>query len=125
MVPRPVLIVDDDEDNRRFMAELLSREGYAVASASNGQEALKILPKWRPFVILLDLEMPVMDGRAFRQRQLRLTPPLSSIPVIVCSGSDEAQRITPELEPFATLSKPLPTFGPLLKHVEAAYQLAA
>ena len=125
MESRPVLIVDDDEDNRQFMAELLSLEGYVVTTARNGQEALNLLPEWRPFVILLDLEMPVMDGRAFRQRQLRLAQPLSSIPVIVCSGSDEAQRITPELEPFATLSKPLPTFGPLLKHVEAAYQLAA
>jgi CheY-like chemotaxis protein len=121
---RPVLVVDDNEENRQLMAELLSLEGYTVATACTGQEALKILPEERPFVVLLDLEMPVMDGLAFRRQQLRLAPPLRSIPVIVCSGSDKAQRIIPELDPFATLSKPLPTFDPLLKYLEAAYQLA-
>ena len=67
MAARPALVVDDDPGNRMLMAQVLSLEGYAVATASNGLEALNSLPHARPFVILLDLEMPVMDGRAFRE----------------------------------------------------------
>lgn len=125
MVARPVLVVDDDPDHRRLMAQLLRSEGYAVSTARNGREALENLAASKPFVILLDLEMPVMDGRTFRQQQLQLAPALRSIPVIVCSGSDEADKLTAELRPFGCLSKPLPDFSPLLEQVEAAYQLAA
>ena len=125
MVTRPVLVVDDDPDNRHLMAQLLSSEGYAVATATNGREALRTLADSKPFVILLDLEMPVMDGRTFRQRQLQLAPALRAIPVIVCSGSDEANKLTAELRRFACLAKPLPDFSPLLEQVEAAYQFSA
>ena len=73
-------------------------------------------------MILLDLEMPVMDGRSFRQRQLEMLGPLGSVPVIVCSGSDQANKLTNELQPFACLCKPVPEFGELLEQVEAACQ---
>jgi CheY-like chemotaxis protein len=107
-----VLVVDDDADSRMLMAELLTFEGYRVATASNGREALNQLSAEAPSVILLDLEMPVMDGRSFRQRQLQMPGPLRSVPVIVCSGSDEATKLTAELQAFACLSKPLPDFDP-------------
>jgi CheY-like chemotaxis protein len=125
MAARPVLVVDDDADNRTLLEHLLSSMGYAVATASDGCEALNCLAGLRPAVILLDLEMPVMDGRTFRQRQLQLAASLRSIPVIVCSGSDEADKLTDELRPFASLSKPFPDHARLLSHVEAAYQLSA
>jgi len=115
-----VLVVDDDPDSRTLMAHLLSSEGYQVTTASNGHDALNQLSAVTPSVILLDLEMPVMDGRGFRQHQLRMRGPLRSVPVIVCSGSDEATKLTNELQPFACVSKPLPDFGQLLQHVEAA-----
>ena len=91
-------------------------------TAGNGREALNQLSTATPSVILLDLEMPVMDGRSFRQHQLQMAGPLRSVPVIVCSGSDQANQLTNELRPFACLSKPLPDFGPLLEHVETACQ---
>ena len=125
MVARPVLVVDDDPDNRALIGHLLSSEGYAVATARDGREALKRLLDLRPAVILLDLEMPVMDGRSFRQHQLRLAGPLRSIPVIVCSGADEADKLKDELRPFTCLSKPFPDFTRLLERVEAAYLLAS
>ena len=115
-----VLVVDDDVDSRVLIADLLSSEGYQVATASNGHDALNQLSTVKPSVILLDLEMPVMDGRSFRQHQLQMSGPLRSVPVIVCSGSDEAAKLTNELQPFAYLSKPLPDLGQLLEHVEAA-----
>lgn len=125
MAARPVLVVDDDPDNRALLDHLLSSEGYAVATARDGREALKRLLDLRPAVILLDLEMPVMDGRSFRQHQLRLAGRLRSIPVIICSGSDEADKLKNELRPFACLSKPFPDFTRLLERVEAAYLLAS
>jgi CheY-like chemotaxis protein len=125
MDARPVLVVDDDPDNRSLMVDILRLEGYAVATASHGREALKCLLDFRPFVILLDLDMPVMDGRTFRQCQLRLPSPLCSIPVILCSGSNDADKVTAELCPFAYVSKPLSDFRPLLEQVEAASQLSA
>jgi two-component system alkaline phosphatase synthesis response regulator PhoP len=115
-----VLVVDDDPDSRMLMAHLLHSEGYQVTTASNGHDAINQLQDVTPSVILLDLEMPVMDGRSFRQQQLQMPVPLRSVPVIVCSGSDEAKKLTAELHAFACVSKPLPDFGQLLEHVEAA-----
>ncbi len=62
---RLVLVVDDDPDILQTLALCLSTEGYRVVMASNGKEALDVLAKERPDVILLDLMMPVMDGWQF------------------------------------------------------------
>ena len=125
MAVGPVLVVDDDPDSRALLEHLLSSEGYAVATASDGREALNRLADLHPAVILLDLEMPVMDGRNFRRHQLQLAAPLRSIPVIVYSGSAEAEQLRDELQVLACLRKPLPDFGVLLEQVEAAFQLCA
>ena len=67
MTSKPILIVDDDKDVRIALAELLEGEGYTVAGAHNGQEALQLMRGGlHPAVILLDLMMPVMDGWDFR-----------------------------------------------------------
>jgi CheY-like chemotaxis protein len=85
-VGKRVLVVDDDQDIRETLAELLTDEGYLVESASNGREALTTLRNGvRPDVILLDLMMPVMDGYQFRDEQ-RADPLLASIPVIVITA---------------------------------------
>jgi CheY-like chemotaxis protein len=58
-----VLIVDDDDEIRQVVRELLEDEGYAVEEARHGEEALRMLKKApRRFVVLLDLRMPVLDG---------------------------------------------------------------
>lgn len=82
-----VLIVEDDRDIRECMADALEIEGYSVALAGNGREALeKLRAGVRPDLILLDLLMPVMSGWEFRQEQLS-DPLLSGIPVVVVSAS--------------------------------------
>lgn len=82
-----VLVVDDDDNTREAVQTLLELDGYRVAAAGDGQEALELLEHGlRPGLILLDLNMPRMDGVTFRQAQRR-QPALASIPVIVCSGS--------------------------------------
>lgn len=87
-----VLIVDDQEDARETMAELLEYAGHDVATAANGQEALTYLRGHsRPQLILLDLMMPVMNGWEFRRQQLADTG-LADIPVAVVSGADRVEQ---------------------------------
>ncbi|HEY7157729.1 MAG TPA: response regulator [Gemmataceae bacterium] len=90
---RSILIVEDDETMRRAMQMVLEWEGYSVACAANGQEALDVLRSGpRPALILLDVMMPVLDGQQFRQEQLR-DPSLAAIPVIVVSAVSFAQAV--------------------------------
>jgi CheY-like chemotaxis protein len=81
--PPLILIVDDDVDIRNTVAGILAEEGYRVAKAGNGQEALAYLTgaNARPALILLDMMMPIMDGPAFRQHQVQV-PELAAIPVL-------------------------------------------
>ena len=100
----PVLIVEDDEDLRDMMAQMLTIEGFDTSVASNGREALEYLQReTRPHVILLDLMMPVMDGWEFRRRQ-KADPELAPLPVIVLSALDPARA---KVDATAFLKKPL------------------
>ncbi|MCP3137144.1 response regulator [Pyxidicoccus xibeiensis] len=83
---RSVLVVEDDEDIRAAIAEILEGEGYEVAIAANGSEALDELRHLRkPALILLDLMMPVMNGHEFLAH-IRETPKLKSVPVLVLTA---------------------------------------
>jgi len=91
-VPRRfVLVVEDDEDIRAAIAEILDGEGYEVTIAANGSEALDELQHMpRPSLILLDLMMPVMNGHEFLAR-IRETPRMQGVPVLVLTAiSSEA-----------------------------------
>lgn len=105
---RSILIVDDDADVRECIGEALEAEGYRVAVASNGAEALHLLRNnmLRPDLILLDIMMPVMDGRAFRVEQQH-DPELASIPVLVFTAQGDHKRIAQELQAAGSLRKPL------------------
>jgi CheY-like chemotaxis protein len=82
-----VLIVDDDQDIISGLAELIEDEGYAVATATDGQGALdQLRGGLRPCAILLDLMMPRMNGWDFRAEQLK-DPDLREIPVIVITAA--------------------------------------
>jgi CheY-like chemotaxis protein len=101
-----VLLVEDDVDIRRYILEYLQTEGYEVAEASNGLEALQFLKTHRPpDVILLDLWMPVMDGISFRSVQLR-NEKLSSIPIVVLSAGHDARKRAELLGANSFLAKP-------------------
>jgi CheY-like chemotaxis protein len=78
-------VVDDDPDIRGVIELALADEGYAVALATNGQEALVHLAGSRPDAIVLDLAMPVMDGWAFLAAR-QADRELATIPVIVMSA---------------------------------------
>ena len=101
----PVLIVEDDEDLREMMAQLLTLEGFQAATVANGKEALDYLhQREKPEVILLDLMMPVMDGWEFRRKQ-QADRSLADVPVIVLSAIDPARAAKVDAEAF--LKKPL------------------
>lgn len=102
----PVLVVEDDREQRETLCAMLDLEGFGHAEAANGREALDYLNKSRdPCLVLLDLEMPVMNGWEFRVNQLA-DERHSHIPVVVVTGNDQgiATRL-PGVEGF--LWKPL------------------
>jgi CheY-like chemotaxis protein len=85
-----VLIVDDDDDIRDTLKELCEDEGYTVATAANGAEALAVLARpVAPCVVVLDLIMPVMTGNEVFATMQR-DPRLANVPVIV-STSDPSR----------------------------------
>lgn len=103
----PVLLVEDDLDIAEAILDVLMDEGYEVAHATNGREALELLHSQpRPAVILLDLMMPEMDGPEFRAEQLR-DPKLSSIPVVVLSADRFIAQKAHELGVWGYVTKPL------------------
>ena len=77
--------MDDDERIRELMVRLLSTSGYRTMTAENGEQALERMRERRPCVVLLDLQMPVMDGWEFRRRQLE-DPALADVPVVCVTG---------------------------------------
>jgi len=82
-----VLLVEDDEETRDMMREMLHREGWSVEEAANGRLALECLQGTGPDLILLDLMMPEMDGFEFARR-LRERPEWRDIPVVVLTAKD-------------------------------------
>ncbi len=86
-----VLVIDDDEGARERMRFALSRGGWTVVEAEDGQRALERLDGVTPSLILLDLMMPVMDGFAFLKR-LRQRPDGGLVPVVVLTAKD----VTPD-----------------------------
>lgn len=113
-----ILLVEDDPDIREPLSEILHEERYTVLTAGHGGEGLSVLSSLctLPDVILLDLRMPVMDGREFLVR-LRSRPEWRSIPVVVYTGTPD---FCPPDEPdtvAANLLKPVEI--PLLLEVLA------
>lgn len=100
-----VLVVEDDAPIRESLCEILTAEGFPAIGAENGQQALDYLRSGRrPYLILLDLMMPVMDGATFRAQQ-QLDPTLSSIPVAIITAA--GQQAAAGIEVDAFLAKPL------------------
>src|SRR5215217_5852562 len=87
-----ILIVEDEPDVRETLAAVFEEEGYHVACAPHGAEALSCLRRCPlPNVILLDLQMPVMDGWEFSHQQ-RQYPAAATIPLVILTGAYEGMR---------------------------------
>jgi CheY-like chemotaxis protein len=100
-----VLVIEDSVSDSALLERHLLRMGYRVQVATDGLRGLDCARKTRPAAIVLDIEMPKMDGFEFI-RQLRGDADLSSVPVIVMSQHDEQERAL-NLGAQSFLSKPL------------------
>jgi len=102
----PLMIVDDDEDLRDALADIMSLQGYEVAAFGDARAALSALEGGvRPFLILLDLMMPGMSGWEFRAAQLE-NPTLALIPVVVVTAAGHLSTAVRTLSNVEVLHKP-------------------
>lgn len=100
---RRVLVADDEPAIVELIRDILEECGFRVVTAKNGSEALQLVEEQAPHVVLLDMNMPVLDGEGFvhgmRARGLHL-------PIVVMTAGASAQRWAAELGADAYLSKP-------------------
>jgi CheY-like chemotaxis protein len=91
--PATVLVVEDDDDIREAIGDILQEQGYEVALAENGEHALQVLAEVnRPCLLLVDLVMPKMDGWQL-MKALSKNDRLATIPVIVMSAMPKAEKL--------------------------------
>jgi two-component system cell cycle response regulator DivK len=93
---KKILVVEDTEDNRQILRDLLSMAGYELIEAHDGAEGVAKAAEHKPDLILMDIQMPVMDGFE-ATRRIKADPALKSIPVIAVtsyalSGDEEKTR---------------------------------
>jgi len=86
-----ILIADDSDMMRKIAKMILEKEGHAVIEARDGREAVDLAKKEIPQVILLDAEMPELDGWE-ACREIKSDPATASIPVIMCTGHDLSEE---------------------------------
>ena len=80
-----ILVVEDQEDNRRIMRDLLSSAGYEVIEAVTGEDGVTAAEMHRPDLILMDIQLPGLDGYE-ATRQIKANPDLHHIPIIVVTS---------------------------------------
>jgi two-component system cell cycle response regulator DivK len=122
-----VLVVEDTEDNRRILRDLLASAGYDVVEAMDGAEGLSAVARYMPDLVLLDIQLPVIDGYEVARR-LKADPKTRDVPIIAVTsyaltGDEEKSRAAGcnayVAKPFspkhllATIRRFLPGDGPL------------
>jgi two-component system NtrC family response regulator/two-component system nitrogen regulation response regulator GlnG len=100
-----VLLIDDDKRLSEVVEALLTAEGYAVNSASDGLEGLSAIRKHNPSVVVLDIQMPHMDGIEVLSR-MRSHPHLQHIPVILASAERGVSGIAQRFSHTSAIQKP-------------------
>jgi DNA-binding response OmpR family regulator len=99
-----VLVVDDDESIRQFIEMALRDDGYEVATAPDGAEALLMVRSFAPQLVLLDMRMPTMDGWNFAAAYRGQPEPRA--PIIVVTAARDPAEYALEIEADAYLAKP-------------------
>ena len=89
-----ILVVEDQEDNRQILRDLLDSANFEMIEAENGEEALVAVAKRRPDLILMDIQLPILDGYEVTRR-IRAEPAMRSVPIIAVTSyalsGDEAK----------------------------------
>ena len=110
-----ILVVDDDLCNLKLVGFTLRREGHKVHTATDGAQALEIAAREAPDAVLLDLNMPILDGAAFvREARARGY----TFPITVMSAAEEAPARAREIGAVGCLAKPF-TIGELLTSIDS------
>jgi CheY-like chemotaxis protein len=114
-----ILVVDDNRAVREALVTLLEGRGFGARGVANGREALETLRGgFDACLILLDMTMPIMDGRKFRAAQ-RQDPALADIPVVVMAALSDPAEAASELGAVGGLGKPIADIEPLVQLVSA------
>ncbi len=100
-----ILVVEDQEDNRQILRDLLGNAGFDLLEAENGEQALAALASHRPDLILMDIQLPIMDGYE-ATRRIRANPEMKSIPIIAVTSyaltGDEAKALAAGCNAYVT-----------------------
>jgi two-component system cell cycle response regulator DivK len=93
---KTILVVEDQEDNRQILRDLLGSAGYEMIEADNGEDAIAMATAHRPDLILMDIQLPILDGYE-ATRRIKADPSLKDIPIIVVtsyalSGDEDKAR---------------------------------
>jgi len=112
----PVLLVEDNEMNRDMLVRRLRRAGLEVITAENGEQALTLMASERPAVVLMDMNLPILDGWS-ASRMAREDHAISDIPIIALTAhameSDRLTALEAGCDDYAT--KPIDFPGLLIK----------
>ena len=100
---RPVLVVDDDEATRSAERAVLTEDGFRVIEARDGAEAMRQIQADPPALIVLDIQMPGVDGPSFA-RELRMS--LKHVPLVILTGVEDPKAEADRCNAEAFLSKP-------------------
>ena len=100
---RPVLVVDDDDATRSAERAVLSDGGFRVIEARDGEEAMRAITNDPPAMVVLDIQMPGVDGPSFA-RALRVA--LRHVPLVVLTGADDPRHEADRCNAEAYLTKP-------------------
>jgi two-component system cell cycle response regulator DivK len=95
-MPKKILVVEDAEDNRQILRDLLGMAGYDIVEAHDGAQGVAMATEHKPDLILMDIQMPVMDGYE-ATRQIKASPELKAIPIMAVtsyalSGDEQKTR---------------------------------
>jgi two-component system cell cycle response regulator DivK len=80
-----ILVVEDQEDDRQIIRDMLAGTDYEITEAEDGEQALTAVAKERPDLILMEIQLPSMDGHE-AMRRIRTDPALSSVPIIAVTA---------------------------------------
>jgi DNA-binding response OmpR family regulator len=101
-----VLVVEDDADAADALAEVMRIEGHEVRIAGNGEQGFRLLTERKPDLLLLDLEMPILDGAGMANQILIHNAGLEKVPVVILSGSPEIRRVAADIGTPYFIGKP-------------------
>ncbi len=107
---KPILIVDDEDEVRNILRDFFNAKGYRTLEAENGERALELVRSEEISSVLLDIQMPGMDGLATLEKLLKINPRLG---VVMVTGAQDDEKVERAME--------LGAYGYVLKSVDFLY----